>query len=168
MTPVFSEDPEDAFPAAWLIKPDGQRVPLRRIELEVAPVVHPDAPLPNELRDIPADVARRATFAVPIAPEDKIVDRRVTPGVASAMAAAAQAGDALARVQSALPSAETMSRIDHAAAVLAAVERGGGSAVVSSYPLSPAEVAQLRRDLPRLSPADEAAFAAAARDLPRG
>ena len=43
----------------------------------------PGGVLPNEMRDISADIARRASFAVPIAREDQIIDRRVTPGVGS-------------------------------------------------------------------------------------
>lgn len=45
--------------------------------------------LPNDMRDIPADIARSATFAVPIAKEDQIVDRRVTPGAGARSAASA-------------------------------------------------------------------------------
>ena len=35
--------------------------------------------LPNDMRDVPADIARSATFVVPIAREDQIVDRRLPP-----------------------------------------------------------------------------------------
>jgi hypothetical protein len=69
-------------------------------------------------------------------------------------------------VQTALPDAETMTAIDQA---VAAVERFGVPAIVSTYPLSPAEAAQRLRDAPpRLTPADQAAFAATARDFPKG
>jgi hypothetical protein len=69
---------------------------------------------------------------------------------------------AIAAVQAALPDVDTMAAISR---TVAAVERFGVPALVSSSPLSQAEAAQLLRDPPRLSPADEAAFAAAARDL---
>lgn len=69
---------------------------------------------------------------------------------------------AVAAVQAALPDVETMATISR---TVAAVERFGVPALVSSSPLSQAEAAQFLRDPPRISPADEAAFAAAARDL---
>ena len=73
------------------------------------------------MRNIPADVARRATFVVPIASEEKIVDRRVTPGAGAAIAAVAEASAAVAAVQAALPDAATMATIDRVVAVINAV-----------------------------------------------
>jgi hypothetical protein len=71
---------------------------------------------------------------------------------------------AVAAVQAALPDARSIAAIDQ---TVAALERFGVPALVSSSPLSSAEGSQLLRDLPRLSPPDEAAFAAAARDFAR-
>ncbi|MGC2784738.1 MAG: hypothetical protein WA397_13095 [Roseiarcus sp.] len=136
--------------------------PLKRLD----PGAIVEQPLPNDMRDIPADIARRATFAVPIASEDKIVDRRVTPGAGATIAAVAEASAAVAAVQAALPDPKTMAAIDQA---VAAVERFGAPAFVSTYPLSPAEAAQRLRDAPpRLTPADQAAFAAAAHSFQKG
>jgi DhnA family fructose-bisphosphate aldolase class Ia len=143
---------------------DEEAAHLHTLAAALEPGAIIEQPLPNDMRDVPADVARRATFTVPIAREDEIVDRRVTPGAGPAVAAVAEAVAAVAAVQSALPDAETMAAISR---IVAAVERFGVPALVSSYPMSQAEAAQrLRGAPPRLTPADEAAFAAAARDLP--
>jgi len=77
--------------------------------------------LPNDMRDVPADIARSATFVVPIAREDKIVDRRLTPG-AGRVAIAASAGP-----PAALPDAKTLAAETRAptAHELAELERVG-------------------------------------------
>jgi hypothetical protein len=68
--------------------------------------------------------------------------------------------------QTAFPDPKTMIAIDQA---VAAVERFGVPAIVSTHPISPAEAAQRLRDAPpRLTPADQAAFAAAAHSFPKG
>ena len=100
--------------------------------------------LPNDMRDIPADIARSATFAVPIAKEDQIVDRRVTPGAGARSAASAP----LAM----LPDQMTREKV---AKVLATAEAALGPHARLA-PLSDAELADLA-DLDR-----------AARGLPRG
>jgi hypothetical protein len=124
---------------------------LHTLAAALEPKAIVEQPLPNDMRDVPADVARRATFTVPIAREDEIVDRRVTPGAGATIAAVAKASAAVAAVQAALPDAETMAAISR---TVAAVERFGVPALVSSSPLSQADAAQLLRDPPRLSPAD--------------
>ena len=91
--------------------------PLKRLD----PGAIVEQPLPNDMRDIPADIARRATFAVPIASEDKIVDRRVTPGAGATIAAVAEASAAVAAVQTVFPDAATMATIDRVVAVINAV-----------------------------------------------
>ena len=141
---------------------DEEAAHLHTLAAALDPGAIVEQPLPNDMRDVPADVARRATFTVPIAREDEIIDRRVTPGAGATIAAVAEASAAVAAVQAALPDAETMATISR---TVAGVERFGVPALVSSSPLSQAEAAQLLRDPPRLSPADSAAFAAAARDL---
>jgi hypothetical protein len=141
---------------------DEEDAHLRTPAVALDPGAVVEQPLPNDMRDVPADVARRATFTVPIAREDNIIDRRVTPGVGATIAAVSEASAAVAAVQAALPDAETMAAISR---TVAAVERFGVPALVSSSPLSQAEAAQFLRDPPRLSPADSTAFAAVARDL---
>ena len=81
--PVYKEVAVREKVDAYLER-DGVHVPLQLCVDTLAVALDPGAvveqPLPNDMRDVPADVARRATFTVPIASEDKIVDRRVTPG----------------------------------------------------------------------------------------
>lgn len=92
--------------------------------------------LPNEMRDIPADIARRATFAVPIAREDQIVDRRVTRGAESVAIAAVAApvalphektreriAKAMATAEAAAPYIEAANRVAPALAAAEAVRR---------------------------------------------
>jgi hypothetical protein len=92
--------------------------------------------LPNDARDIPADLARTATFAVPIASEGKIFDRRVTPGAGNvAIAAAAHlaalpdertqeiVGKAMATAEAARPYIDAVDRVAPALAKAEAVRR---------------------------------------------
>ena len=127
--------------------------------------------LPNDARDIPADIARNATFAVPIAREDRIVDRRVTRGAGSVTIAGAASlaglpeerafetiakamatADAVDRLAPALAKAEAVRRhvdaIDRAAPLIAAVDALGPDARLASRALSAAETRRPRPALP--------------------
>jgi hypothetical protein len=77
-----------------------------------------EQPLPNDMRDVPADVARRATFTVPIAREDEIIDRRVTPGAGATIAAVEAA-------RAAMPDERTQATIAHVSKTIVstAIER---------------------------------------------
>ena len=116
--------------------------------------------LPNDARDVPADIARRATFVVPIASEDKIVDRRMTPGDV----AAASIADVSAAARAALPDERTretiakvvataeaarphIEAVDRAATLVAAVDALGPHAQLA--PLSDADLDRAARGLPR-------------------
>ena len=73
-----------------------------------------EQPLPNDMRDIPADVARRTTFTVPIAREDEIIDRRVTPSAGATIAAVEAA-------RAAMPDEKTRATIAIISRAIAAV-----------------------------------------------
>ena len=73
-----------------------------------------EQPLPNDMRDIPADVARRATFTVPITREDEVIDRRVTPSASTTIAAVEAA-------RAAMPDEKTRATIAIISRAIAAV-----------------------------------------------
>lgn len=129
---------------------------------EVRPVEKVDAYLERDGVHVPLQL-----FDTTDADEEDVHLRMLAvaldPGAGATIAAVTQASAAVAAVQAALPDVETMAAISRA---VAAVERFGVPARVSSRPLTPAEAAQIFRDPPPcIWPADEAAFAAAARDL---
>jgi len=75
--------------------------------------------------------------------------------------------DVVAKVARCMPDARTIATISAVSRVMAAVQRHGIPAVVSTSPLSPDEAARLMRDVPRLSEAERAVFAAIARSMPK-
>jgi hypothetical protein len=111
-------------------------------ELEAALAVPAHMPSPATLATIAAVEAVRASMPS--------AATRATIGLVEA-------------AQTAFPDPKTMTAIDQA------VERFGVPAIVSTDPISPAEAAERLRDAPpRLTPADQAAFAAAAHSFPKG
>jgi hypothetical protein len=65
---------------------DAEDAHLRTLAAALDPGAVVEQPLANDMREVPAEVARRVTFTVPIAREDEIIDRRVTPSAGATIA----------------------------------------------------------------------------------
>ena len=98
----------------WVDTTDAEDAHLRTPAAALDPGAVVEQPLANDMRDVPAAVARRATFTVPIAREDKVIDRRVTPSAGATIAAVEAA-------RTAMPNEKTRATIAVISSAIAAV-----------------------------------------------